>query len=463
MSSTGRGALSGLAWAVCAVALATPAHAEPARWSAGEALGVPAWLRVSLDHQARAEHLADDFRATATGDASAISLRTLVKAEARGPSLFAVIELEDARTFATESTPLNTTLTDPLELLQAHAGFSRGDLLCAGDRLEARAGRITIDLGSRRLVARNRFRTTINGFTGLDATWTGAGKHVARVLAAVPVTREPADAEGLRDQSIDLDEENLDALLWGAAYGSPALAAATQLEAFVVGFHERDGETATRNRQLITASLRWFRKPAPRRLDFEVELLPQLGTSRATSAAADVTGLDHRALSTHAEVGLSPDAPGKPRVALLHDLATGDRDPADRVMSRFDPLFGARRFDFGPTGIYGPINRSNVQSPGLRVTVAPAPRLDATMTYRLFWLAAAADAWSLAGVSDPSGAAGRHLGQQVEAQVRWTVRPSAVIVEGGGAYLRRGRFARTAPGGREEPPAYLYLQLNLSI
>ncbi len=438
-------------------------RAEPARWTAGEALGLPPWLRITVDHQARVEHLDEDFRAAATGDATGLALRTLVKAEARSGSLAGLVELEDARMFATEATPLNTTHVDPIDLLQLHAAVSRTDLLCPGDRFDARAGRITIDLGTRRVVARNRFRNTINGFTGLDATWTGAAQEFARGFAAVPVTREPTDADALRDHTIDLDEENLDALLWGAAYGSPRLAGGTRLEGFVVGFHERDGDAATRNRQLITASLRWFRKPAPRALDFDVELLPQVGTARATSAADDVAALDHRALSTHAELGFSPAVAGKPRLVLLHDLATGDRDPADRVSGRFDPLFGARRFDFGPTGIYGAFARSNVQSPGLRATVAPAARLEAMTTYRLVWLAAARDAWTTAGVSDPAGGAGSFVGQQLEAQLRWTVRTGNLVVEGGGAYLRRGRFARTAPGGRDDPSAYLYLQLNLSI
>ena len=452
-----------LASLLAVAALASPAPAEPARWSAGEALGLPPWLRVTLEHQGRFEHLAHDFRATATGDATALSLRTLLKAEARGASLSATVELADARTIATDATPLNTTHVDPLDLLQLHAGLTRSDLLVPGDKLEARAGRITIDLGTRRVVARNRFRTTINAFTGLDATWTSAAQDVARGFVVVPVTRLPSDPAAVRDHTFELDEENLDALLWGLAYAARPLPAATRLEGFVVGFHERDGDLATRDRQLATASLRCYRKPAPRTVDFDVELLPQLGTARATTAATDVTTLDHRALSTHAELGYSPALGGKPRVALLHDFATGDRDPADGVMGRFDPLFGARRFDFGPTGIYGPFARSNLNSPGLRVTATPAARLEAMATYRLFWLAAARDAWGPAGVSDPTGAAGRFVGQQLEAQLRWSPVPGTVAVEGGGAYLRRGRFARTAPDGRDDPATYLYLQLNLTL
>lgn len=435
--------------------------AEP--WTLARAAGLPRWLRLELEHQARYEHLANDFRSGADGDAGGVSLRTLVRAEVTRGAARLGLELQDARAYVSDDTPVNTTLSNPLELLQLHVGFKATGLVRAGDTLDARAGRITIDLGTRRLVARNRFRNTINGFTGVDATWTTAGKHVARAFTVVPVTRLPSDADALRDHEIELDEENLDALLWAAAYGSPARLAGGQLELFVVGFHERDGGLASRDRQLVTLGARWFRKPATGALDFDVELMPQAGTSRASTAADDTIDLDHRAVSWHAEVGLSAPMPWKPRFALQHDYASGDGDPADGTMGRFDVLFGARRFDFGPTGIYGPFARGNLQSPGLRVGVVPGARIDAFAAYRLVWLASARDAWTTANLRDPTGDAGTFLGQHGELQVRWSPLSKTLAVEAGAAHLRRGQFARTAPGARGEAATYAYLQLNVSI
>lgn len=443
-------------------ALAEPGP-EETPWRLGAALGTPSWLRLGLDHQARFEQLENDFRAKAEGDAMGLMFRTFATAEARGEHLFGGIELEDARAFITDQTPANTTLANPIEVLQAHVGIHAKDVVQPGDAFEARAGRITIDLGTRRLIARNRFRNTINGFTGVDVKWASPGQHVVRSFVAVPVSRLPSDDAAIRDNTLDLDEENTDAVVWAAAYGSPTLVAGTRFDAFVVGFHERDGELATRNRQLFTADVHWYRKPARGQVDFDVEVMPQVGRARATAAADDSGPLDHRAFSTHAEVGINPATSWKPRVALLHDYASGDRDPGDGALGRFDPLFGARRFDFGPTGIYGPFARSNLNTPGLRASASPMRSLDVTATYRLCWLASGRDAWTTANATDPAGESGTFLGEHVDLQVVWNVRPRNLALEAGAAYLRRGRFARTAPETRDAPASYLYTQLSLTI
>jgi hypothetical protein len=453
------------------IALAAPAWAQPTAevrsestpWRLDRALGAPSWLRLGLEQQSRFEHLADDFRGMATDDATALSMRTLASAEASTDTWFGGLELEDSRIYASDATMLNTTLVDPLEVLQAYVGVRAKNLLADQDRFEARAGRITIDLSTRRVVARNRFRNTINGFTGVDAKWTSPRKHVARAFVAVPVTRLPGDPDALADNAIELDEESTDALLTCGYYGSPVLGLASQVELYAIGFHERDGDVASRNRRLITFGARWFKQPARGTMDFEIEVIPQVGSARATTAADDSADLDHRALTTHAELGVSPAMPWKPRLAVMHDYASGDRDPQDGSSERFDLLFGARRFDFGPTGIYGPFNRSNIQSPGARISIAPTSSFDAFVGYRMFWLASRSDAWVAANVRDPMGDSGSFIGEHVEIQLRWSPLPKNLTLEGGAAYLRRGRFARTAPDTRTADPVYVYTQVTVNL
>jgi len=370
-----------------------------------------------------------------------------------------LVELEDSRAFATDNTPLETSSVDALELLQAYAGIKRKGLLGSGDSLELQLGRMTMDVGSRRLVARNHYRNTLNAFTGLDATWTSKSKYVVRGFAVLPVTRRPSDAESIKDNAVKFDKENTDALLSGVFLAAPKLAAGATLELYALGMFERDGDVASRNRRLVTAGARAVRKKALGELDFELEAMAQLGTSRASKAADDTTDLDHRAFFVHAQVGRTLRAPWKPRLIAQYDYASGDSDPNDGENNRFDTLFGARRWDLGPTGIYGAFARSNLNTPGLRVQVKPTRRASAFLAYRLYWLASATDAWTTSGLRDTTGASGKFLGHQVEARVRFSVLPKNLRFELGAAHLIRGRFATAATGARADPATLVYAQV----
>jgi hypothetical protein len=82
--------------------------------------------------------------------------------------------------------------------------------------------------------------------------------------------------------------------------------------------------------------------------------MPQLGRARATAADDDTTDLAHRAFSSHVELGATFAHAWPPRVAVLHDYATGDRDPADDACERFDRRVGAlHRGRFARTAAQG--------------------------------------------------------------------------------------------------------------
>ncbi|MBM4363297.1 MAG: alginate export family protein, partial [Deltaproteobacteria bacterium] len=169
------------------------------------------------------------------------------------------------------------------------------------------------------------------------------------------------------------------------------------------------------------------------------------------------------AASLHASSGYRFDVPWAPRVVLQYDYASGDRSPDDGANHRFDPLFGARRFEFGPTGLWGAIARSNVSTPGLRLEAAPHPAVDAFAAFRLIWLASARDAWTTAALRDPTGDSGSFVGQQIEARVRWHLFPRNLTFDVGGAGFVRGRFAESAPNGGTGPSAYVYSQVTGTI
>jgi hypothetical protein len=306
------------------------------------------------------------------------------------------------------------------------------------------------------LVARNHYRNTVNGFAGADVTWAGSAKQVARVFAVMPVARRPTDPSAVADNDIELDKENTDALLWGAFYSRSKLIAGATLELYALGLHERDGDIASRNRQVVTTGTRLYRKKAAGKLDFEVEAAGQLGRSRASKAADDTTDLDHRAFFVHGQIGATLDAPWSPRLLAQYDFASGDSDPDDGTNGRFDTLFGARRWEWGPTGIYGPFARANLNTPGVRVQARPDQRVTGFVAYRLYWLASATDAWTTSGLRDTTGDSGKFLGQQLEVRVRYNVLPKNLRLEAGAAHFIRGRFATDVPNSEIDAPATLF-------
>lgn len=460
---------SGLGAGICLCALAAAAEAAP--FSLAESAGLPAWIDFSVENRFRYETLDNQFRANGRGGDQVLAIRTLAKLEAGSERLRAGVEMIDARSELDDAgTPLDTSHVDAADLLQAYARYRTGDNpKLFGATSEFRLGRQTLDFGSRRLVSRNRYRNTINAFTGLDWKLAGEGGWTGEALAVVPVVREPTDFASLAANEAVFDEEDFGTVLWLVGWTSAPFASGTlagaRLETYLVGLDESDRHVETRNRRLVTPGARLFREPARGRLDFQFEVMLQTGTSRLDANPANVTDLDHFAHYEHAQLGYTAEAPWSPRVAALFDHASGDSDPNDRDNGRFDTLFGARRFDYGPTGIWGTFQRANVISPGARLNLAPAPPLRVMAGYRAFWLASRRDQWVPTRVRDASGNAGRFLGNQFEFSATWALVPGNVTLELGGACLLGGGFVERAPNrGRDgEDSTYLYTQLTFAF
>ena len=445
---------------VLVLAVPFPAMAEP--WRLDAALGLPDSLSLSVEHRIRYEALDDQFRAGRAGNDDLLLLRTLVHGRWRvGGGLTLGAELQDSRGYLDDpSTPLDTSAVNALELLQAYAEI---ETELFGGASELRVGRITMDVGSRRFVARNRFRNTLNGFTGIDWSWEGSGGHTARAFYVLPLRRRPSDDDELRDDDIQLDVESFDVQLWGlqSSTGLPCGDGRDRFELFVFGLHEEAGAGGTRNRDLYTPGFRVWRSPRAGAFDYQIESAVQFGGSRTARTGGD---LDHLAHFHHLEAGYTFDVPWSPRVALQFDHASGDEDPDDGDDERFDTLYGARRFDFGPTSLYGPFARANLTTPGLRVQAKPRVGVSSFVAVRGFWLASDRDAWTPAGVRDPAGDSGRYLGTQIEWRIRWDLVPGNVHLETGLAHLFDGGFVRHAPdSNRQGDSSYGYAQLRFRL
>lgn len=454
----------GLTAMALAMGAAMPATAADAPWTLGTTLDLPAALSLSGTYRIRVETLDGAYRAGLGGSDQMLDERLLLNARLTMGHVFAQVELEDARQqLADRGSALGTDIVNTVEPLQMMVGARFADVFAGGDTLNLSAGRMTIDSGSRRLVARNSFRNTINAFTGGQAVWKTAQGLQVQAFYVLPVQRLPTAAADLRDNGIAFDKENTNVRFWGVHVARPKLIGDVTGEIYIYGLHARDYPgVAVADRDIYTPGFRLTKRPAAGAVDFEAEGALQAGTSRiSTTATKD---LRHFAGFFHLHAGYTFAAAWTPRVEASYDYASGDKDPTDGRDNRFDTLYGARRFDYGPTGIYGPFARSNISSPGVRLAAKPDARMSVMAGYRAVWLASARDQWTTARLQDASGGAGRYVGSQIEGQIQYAVIPGNVTLDMGGAYLAHGRFMNTVPGhGATGDTTYFYAALTFAF
>lgn len=193
------------------------------------------------------------------------------------------------------------------------------------------------------------------------------------------------------------------------------------------------------------------------------EIALQAGRSRLTALPSDTRDLNHRALFAHAEVSRQWNSRGKPRLTALIDYASGDRSLGDDRNERFDTLYGARRFDFGPTGIYGIQARANTISPGLRWQMRPSRDTGLMVGFRQFWLAEPLDVHAGTDFRQPPEAASRNVGQQLEARLRQSA-GEHVELEVGAAWLDKGPVLTSdLHRTRDADTTYVYLQTTVTF
>jgi len=446
---------------------ATAAHAADkaaAPWTLQSAIGDPDHFKISGSVRLRYEAIDNQFRPSADRSGDDFMIRSTLAAEYDAGPVKLGGELWDSRAYGLDpKTPIGTSDVDAVELVQAYLGLSAGDVLGKGSDTSVTGGRFLLDLGSRRLVGVNNFGNSTNAFTGLRADIKAADRTSITLFYTLPQVHLPSDKEGIRHNRVEWDRESFDLRFWGGFLSKPDLTPGLSAELYLFGLDERDRpDLATTNRHLITPGIRLYRNPKPGRWDYEFEGIYQFGTVR-TSTAATAPQADVSAYYLHAEVARQFAGGWQPRVSFEYDLGSGDgRNP--KTYNRFDTLFGPRRSDWGSSGLYGPLGRSNISSPGVRLEVTPDKRWDGFLFYRALWLDKATDSFASTGIKDPTGTSGRFAGHQVEARVRYWIVPKLLRLDTGAAVLINGRFLKDAPnaGGRGNP-VYGYADLTATF
>lgn len=411
-------------------------------WRVNETFDLPEWLKVSGNSRARFESTNGVLAGSGSGSDQALLFRTRIKAVIHRGELDIVAEFADSRQqIADDNSKVTSSMVNTLSTAQAYVGYHYRSMFSLDSDNYVKIGRQTMDLGSRRLVARNGYRNTMNNFTGINNNWQLDSGESLTAFYMFPVVRTPGDREDLVDNKYEADEENFKSNFLGVFYNSPTLIDNMNTELFLFGLVEEDGpDFTTRNRDLLTLGARIYKRKKIGEYDYEFETMWQTGESRESAALSDEESLDHIAHFQHVEVGYTLTDVHETRIALELDYASGDKDPNDGKNNRFDTLYGARRADFGPTSLYGPFARSNLIAGGMRLEYFPLDKISVMIADKFYWLASDTDSWTTTGIRDESGESDRYLGNQIEARLRWDPLPYSLRFEFGAAYLFSGSF-----------------------
>ncbi len=451
-------------------------------WNVHDTIGLPKWLSFGVEQRTRYESLSDAFKGSQKGVQSQggdqqIALQTDFWLQAKFNKFRVAMELMDARTVGSDintgKTPNTTNYTpfpsnnasaDTWDFAQGYASWADQNVLNSGYGAEIKVGRQTMDLGSRRLVARPIFRNTVNNFTGLRARVMAYDKWQFNTFATVPVVRYPNYNSVTPNPNLlnntKWDEEDFNTWFSGGIFEYTNLY--KDINAEVALYHLSEGDNPlnpTRNRNYLTPTIRFYQKPSKGKFDFQAEGMGQFGTVRyaATNPTtghtnyANTTQL-HEAWSSHVEAGYSFELPWSPRFYLEYDYASGSshwkNHDSSGIDGRFDSLYGASDFDFGPTGIYGAFQRSNINSPGYKLELSPTKDLSFKLQQRLVWLASANDCWggnTCTAATTPALVDGKSsfVGDQLGFTGRYNVN-SSLNFDAGWYHLFKGEFAKSA-------------------
>ncbi|MFY4729392.1 alginate export family protein, partial [Nitrospira sp. BLG_2] len=278
------------------------------------ALHLPDWLDLGLENRTRFESYDHPWRASQVSgngatDAS-IPLRSRVRfgLGGNGPFRF-LFEGQDSRSFL-DNNPgdfRDTTTVNEFDILQVMGALTLNNVLGTGLRTDFHFGRMTMDLGNRRLVARNAFRNTSNAFDGFhwqlnqDKTWR------VRAFIVEPVLRD----------DVNMDKQHEKTLFWGTYFQSMHFPW-FQIDAYYFGLNDKRVANVANHRTYSTFGGRLYKEPKPGEADYEIETSWQFGTRGVT---------DHFAYLNHLDIGYMLNMPWTPRLLFHFDYASGDHKP----------------------------------------------------------------------------------------------------------------------------------------
>lgn len=363
-------------------------------------------------------------------------------------NLHAVVSVMDSRLWGDTNPGQDTA-----ETFVREAYVEARDLF--GEPLGVRIGRgLLPNLGDQRL------------FSNLD--WA----NVPRIWDSVQLTYEPkgwmltAFASNLREAQVQtpVGDENDDFWLVGA-YASCRMIEKHELDAYVVwrelsddvfasearaknGFTPRQGD-----REDWTLGMRFKGETGP--VGYSAEGVYQYG--RQAGDTVDAWAAAAKAWFTQK----LDDEGKKVRLGLEYAFASGDQDPNDGRNETFDPLFPFGHFYHGHMDLMG---WRNMHAVSAQLAVFPLAWLSLHADGHVFWLDKRSDAWygpaKTAIRRDATGAAGSHLGTELDLYVQVRLWENRLFLWTGYSHFWTGEYVRDTGKSEDQDWAFCQLEFN---
>jgi hypothetical protein len=414
---------------------------------------LPQWVDLGVEHRTRFEvydHPWRNIQPLGRTDPQ-IQQRTRVRFGLNGETFRFLFEGQDSRVHLSDLSEfdfIDATIKNENDILQVIVSATANNVLGSGLRTDLHLGRLTMDFGRRRLIARNDFRNTTNAFDGIH--WQLAKDKDWRIRAFLV---EPV----IRDQ-VQLDEQSKRFVFWGT-YVETNQVPWLRINAYYFGLNDQRFSTLNSQRTFSTFGMRFYENPTKGQMDYEIESVAQTG-KRGNA--------DHFAHFQHIDLAYTFDLPWSPRFLIRYDYASGDRNPNDSQSSAFDSLFGARRFEFNATGNFGPFFRTNISSPGWGMIVVPYKGWKVQLNHRFWYLATSRGGFAGSGLRDGTGGSGNYLGHDLEMRAQWKINNNLEFDAGynhwfKGSYFDRLPASAGLPPGGNKDTDYFYILTKFRV
>jgi hypothetical protein len=394
---------------------------------------MPAWLRVRGEFRERMEGFNNSGFVDDRDDLYWLSRFRFNATATAGKYISLQGQAQDARVALKTVGPNNAPpFKGAFDLRMAFA-----DVGTAKSPVVLRAGRQELVFGDQRLLGHL-------GWTNTARTWDAGRVTLKRKAAQVDIFA----ASLVRILPGEFDKSGNGNRLAGAYAATGALVPRAVVEPYVIWRGDRNvrselGPLGALNQ--ITSGAR-VAGQLPARLDYIAEIAAQTGSVGPDSV---------KAWAGHWQARES--LPGSKAVSLTgeYNYASGDSNPADGSRGTIDQLYPTGHDKYGLSDQVGWRNTHHVRA-GFELT--PIKATPITLNYHSWWLAEkrdglyAASGALLARVA--AGAAGTHVGQELDLQVTRALTPQ-IQLAGGYAHLFTGPFLRQATPGKSYSQPYL--------